>query len=83
MDTVIHGYALHTIYGWSVHLLGALWDSVTNLIIHIANKPRTQTEAPEQEAEQPVSALQGKSSSSEPSSPPQETSIAIPMYPRL
>ncbi|XP_077276899.1 uncharacterized protein LOC143905365 [Temnothorax americanus] len=32
INTIIHGYALHTIYGWSIHLVGALWDSVTNLL---------------------------------------------------
>ena len=39
-DTIIHGYALHTIYGWSIHLLGAIWSSVTNLLLHLgkANK---------------------------------------------
>ncbi|XP_071653561.1 uncharacterized protein [Temnothorax longispinosus] len=36
MDTIIHGYALHTIYGWSIYLIGALWDSVTNLLLHLA-----------------------------------------------
>ncbi|XP_071653598.1 uncharacterized protein [Temnothorax longispinosus] len=36
IDTIIHGYALHTIYGWSIHLVGALWDSVTNLLLHLA-----------------------------------------------
>jgi len=36
VDTMLHGYALHTIYGWSIHLIGALWDSVTNLLLHLA-----------------------------------------------
>lgn len=40
IDTVIHGYALHTIYGWSIHLAGALWDSVTNLLLHLASGVR-------------------------------------------
>ena len=31
-DTIIHGYALHSIFGWSIHLIGALWDSLTNLV---------------------------------------------------
>lgn len=35
IDTVIHGYALHSIYGWSIHLLGAIWSSVTNLLLHL------------------------------------------------
>lgn len=36
VDTAIHGYALHTVYGWSLHLLGALWSSVTHLLLHLA-----------------------------------------------
>lgn len=36
-DTVIHGYALHSIYGWSIHMLGALWRSVTHLLLHLAH----------------------------------------------
>ncbi|KYQ58859.1 hypothetical protein ALC60_02139 [Trachymyrmex zeteki] len=36
IDTLIHGYAIHTIYGWALHLIGALWDSITNLIIHLS-----------------------------------------------
>lgn len=35
IDTALHGYALHQVYGWSVHLLGAIWDSVTNVLIHL------------------------------------------------
>ena len=34
-DTIIHGYALHRLFGWSLHLLGAFWDSVTNLLLHL------------------------------------------------
>ncbi|EFN68983.1 hypothetical protein EAG_15362 [Camponotus floridanus] len=34
IDTIIHGYALHSIYGWSLHLLGAFWNSVANLLLH-------------------------------------------------
>lgn len=25
-DTLIHEYALHKIYRWNLHLVGALWD---------------------------------------------------------
>ncbi|XP_072766924.1 uncharacterized protein [Anoplolepis gracilipes] len=32
VDTIIHGFALHSIYGWSLHLLGAVWTSITNLL---------------------------------------------------
>ena len=27
VNIMIHGYALHYIFGWSFHLLGALWDN--------------------------------------------------------
>ncbi|KYN01911.1 hypothetical protein ALC62_07286 [Cyphomyrmex costatus] len=37
-DTVIHGYALHSVYGWSVHLLGAIFASVTSLLMHLGGK---------------------------------------------
>jgi len=47
IDTVIHGYALHTIYGWSLHLIGAFWDSVTNLLLHLARKPPLEKEQEE------------------------------------
>ncbi|KMQ84581.1 hypothetical protein RF55_17519 [Lasius niger] len=38
LDTIVHGYALHTIYGWSLYLLGALWDSLTHLILHLKTR---------------------------------------------
>ncbi|XP_031780993.1 uncharacterized protein LOC116416449 [Nasonia vitripennis] len=34
----IHGYTLHSIYGWSEHLLGALSGSVTHLLVTLSNK---------------------------------------------
>ena len=34
-DTIIHGFALCRLFGWSLHLLGAFWDSVTNLLLHL------------------------------------------------
>lgn len=41
LDTLVHGYALHTVYGWSLYLLGAIWDSVTNLLLHLGmRRPR-------------------------------------------
>ncbi|XP_050457854.1 uncharacterized protein LOC126854812 [Cataglyphis hispanica] len=39
VDTAIHGYALHTAYGWSLHLLGAIWSSLTHLLLHLARGP--------------------------------------------
>lgn len=38
-DTLIHGYTLHRIFGWSIYLLGAFWDSVTNLLLHLGKRP--------------------------------------------
>jgi len=35
IDTLVHGYALHTVYGWSIYLIGAIWDSITNLLLHL------------------------------------------------
>ena len=35
VGTIIHGYALHRLFGWSLLLLGAFWDSVTNLLLHL------------------------------------------------
>ncbi|KYN08239.1 hypothetical protein ALC62_00780 [Cyphomyrmex costatus] len=54
IDTIIHGYALHTMYGWSLHLVGAIWSSVTHLLLHLGSRrnPRPQdnirTETPEE-----------------------------------
>jgi len=31
-DILIHGYALHSAYGCSIHLLGAIWSSITHLL---------------------------------------------------
>jgi len=43
LDTIVHGYALHTVYGWSVYLLGAIWDSLTQLLLHLkTNNTRKQ-----------------------------------------
>ncbi|KAL6423909.1 hypothetical protein ACFW04_010384 [Cataglyphis niger] len=39
VDTAIHGYALHTAYRWSLHLLGAIWSSLTHLLLHLARGP--------------------------------------------
>ncbi|KYN22230.1 hypothetical protein ALC57_05377 [Trachymyrmex cornetzi] len=44
IDTAIHGYALHSIYGWSMHLVGAVWSSVTNLLLHLGRNSNTGAE---------------------------------------
>jgi len=37
-DTMI--YALHSVYGCSIHLLGAVWSSFTHLLLHLASKSK-------------------------------------------
>lgn len=49
IDTAIHGYALHSIYGWSMHLLGAAWSSVTHLLIHLGRRPENSSTPPQDE----------------------------------
>jgi hypothetical protein len=44
IDTVIHGYAPHTVYGWSIHLLGAIWSSITHLLLHLAKSSKEKKE---------------------------------------
>lgn len=41
-DTLIHGYMLYTIYGWSIHLRGALFGSVTHLLTCLARPNASQ-----------------------------------------
>lgn len=38
LDTLVHGYVLHTVYGWSLYLVGAIWDSLTQLLLHLGKK---------------------------------------------
>ncbi|KAL7296476.1 hypothetical protein TKK_0010481 [Trichogramma kaykai] len=38
VDTAIHSYALYSLYGFSIHLIGALWDSVTHLLMHLGQQ---------------------------------------------
>jgi len=49
VDTIIHGYTLHSIYGWSLHLLGALWSSVTSLLLHLGRPTSTEKTPPRQD----------------------------------
>lgn len=51
IDTIIHGYALHMIYGWSIHFIGTLRDSVTNLLLHLAKESTTKKRKNEKDEE--------------------------------
>lgn len=41
IDTCIHGYTLHSLYGWSFALVGAIWSSITHLLIARAQRANT------------------------------------------
>ena len=52
LDTMIHGYVLYSLYGWSVHLIGALWNSFMHLLLHLGKdcdleKPGERPPSPE------------------------------------
>ena len=50
IDSIIRGYALHSVYGWSIHLLGAIWSSITHLLLHLSNRKPVPTENTDPEA---------------------------------
>ena len=35
INIIIHGYTLHSVYGWSIRLLGAFFGSITHLLVHL------------------------------------------------
>ncbi|XP_015596324.1 uncharacterized protein LOC107268248 [Cephus cinctus] len=41
VDTILHGIALHTIHGWSLWLIGAIWDSLTSFLLHLGQRRYT------------------------------------------
>jgi len=47
IDTTIHGYALHSAYGCSLYVLGAIWSSMTNLLLYFA-RGSSQRNRPEE-----------------------------------
>jgi len=85
LDTLVHGYALHTVYGWSLYLIGAVWDSVTQLLLHLGDKREKKEEpsAPEtmelteikttQSTMPPVEGPEANQSQQYPLLPPRET----------
>ncbi|KAL6266159.1 hypothetical protein P5V15_003019 [Pogonomyrmex californicus] len=72
IDTVVHDYTLHIVYGWSIHLLGAIWDSITHLLLLLGTK---KFQKPEQ-ASAPESDLHSKTPENQvyPLLPPEEKS---------
>jgi len=49
IDTAIHGYALHTAYECSLHLLGVIWSSLTHLLLHLARGPTNKKNSTDNE----------------------------------
>lgn len=49
VNTLVHGYTLHSIYGWSIHLLGAICGSVAHLLVHLGTRPPQPEDVPLQE----------------------------------
>lgn len=55
ISSVIRGYALHSVYGCSLHILGAIWSSLTHLLIQRGHAhPRRQTTADQPEESENV-----------------------------
>lgn len=46
IDTIIRGYTLYSIYGWSVRVFGAIFSSITALLVHLGNKVTESTAPP-------------------------------------
>ncbi|KAH0944368.1 hypothetical protein HN011_001394, partial [Eciton burchellii] len=57
IETIIHGYALHSFYGCGIHLLVAIWSSVTHLLHHPA-RPIITNQANQPEERQPAEIFQ-------------------------
>ncbi|KMQ88976.1 hypothetical protein RF55_11456 [Lasius niger] len=60
LDTIVHGYALHTVYGWSLYLLGAIWDSLTNLLLHLRARHQVKKLRPTAPAPEPQNSGTGR-----------------------
>lgn len=65
IDSLIRGYALHSIYGWSLHLLGAIWSSITHLLLQLGSN-KGQRKGKEAEGTTAVAEMQPLRSQPEP-----------------
>lgn len=59
IDTIIHGYELHAAYGCGLHLFGALWTSVTHLLMHKSMAKSPRDEGRRNQEEQKYAACEG------------------------
>jgi hypothetical protein len=51
IDTIRHGYALHSFYGCGIHLLAAIWSTVIHLLLHLARPIKTDRASQPEEQE--------------------------------
>ena len=51
IDTMIRGYTLYTIYGWSARIFGAFFASITALLIHLGANTTNNEPAPRSDVE--------------------------------
>ena len=58
IDTSLHAMALYSVYGFSIHIIGAVWDSLTQLLLHIGSEIRRQTETPIVETQEDAPSVQ-------------------------
>lgn len=66
VNTLIRGYALHSIYGWSMKLLGAVWSSITHLLI---SQDKVSKQTTDQDTG-PKNDVKDKDQSDQPKPPP-------------
>ncbi|KAI4474862.1 hypothetical protein M0804_014632 [Polistes exclamans] len=59
-NSVLRGYALHTVYGLSVHLIGAIWGFLTNLLLHMKNTKSGKSTRPQAEATELIEITTGR-----------------------
>ena len=52
IEILINGFLLHKVYGWSIHLLAAIWSSLAHMLVYLNKDPRENE--PQVDIEQPI-----------------------------
>ncbi|KOC71224.1 hypothetical protein WH47_06146 [Habropoda laboriosa] len=42
VNTILNGIALYTVYGWSIHIITAIWSTLAHFCIFLKQRPNTQ-----------------------------------------
>ncbi|KAL7291539.1 hypothetical protein TKK_0014795 [Trichogramma kaykai] len=53
VSIILNGVALHRVYGWSIHLFGALWDSLAHFLLAV-NRDDPREAVPQDVEMQPL-----------------------------